>query len=224
VTGDLEPRRNLRLGNPEWCDNWTVGSGLRMEFIDGLGRVWLCQEPISEERARSLSLPEGATLALLGGALADAAFFRRSPGATADGPLEVMEVDGMRFSFVARPMAHQRLASVTVMSIDKHHTMLYAAGRVIDVLDFGDGSFATPAWASPKQEDAHAPEQRGSDLPNGWALRTAELTDDLAASIPNPAKVAILADGSGFHGPLSMNQHASVRILGAHRDTNGEPT
>ena len=110
------------------------------------------------------------------------------------------------------------------MSIDKHHTMLYAAGRVIDVLDFGDGSFATPAWASPKQEDAHAPEQRGSDLPNGWALRTAELTDDLAASIPNPAKVAILADGSGFHGPLSMNQHASVRILGAHRDTNGEPT
>ena len=111
------------------------------------------------------------------------------------------------------------------MSIDKHHTMLYAAGRVIDVLDFGDGSFATPAWASPKQEDAHAPEQRGSDLPN--ELGVANCRADRRSSprrFPTRPRSSILADGSGFHGPLSMNQHASVRILGAHRDTNGEPT
>ena len=220
MNGELEPR----LGNPEWRDSWTVGLGLRMEVIDQLGQVWLCHEPVTVQQAHGLALPNGASLFGPSRAVADLAYFRRSPGAIADGPLDTMEIDGLRFSFVGRPVAVERVEDVTVMSIDKHHTMLYAAGRVIDVLDFGDGSFATPAWASPKQEDAHAPEQRGSDLPNGWALRTAELTDDLAASIPNPAKVAILADGSGFHGPLSMNQHASVRILGAHRDTNGEPT
>ena len=47
VTRDPKLASHPRLGNPEWVDNWTVGSGLRMEFIDGLGQVWLCQEPVT---------------------------------------------------------------------------------------------------------------------------------------------------------------------------------
>lgn len=209
---------DIRLGNSEWRDNWTVGSGLRVEVIDRFGQAWLCQEPVTKERARALALPDGASLFGPGQAVADVAYFSRSPGATVDGPLDTMEIDDLRFSLVGRPVAVERVEDVTVMSIDKHHMMLYAAGRVIEVLDFGDGTFATPAWNAAN----HSGGRSDLDLPNGWALRTAELIGDLVVTIPNPATVAILADGSGFHGPLSMAQLDNVRILGAHRSENGE--
>ena len=206
VKPNRDTRRNPRLGTPDWVDNWTVGSGLRMEFIDGLGQVWLCQEPVTQEQARDLALPDGASLVGVAGAVADTAYFGRSPGATVDGPLDAMEVDGLRFSFVGRVLASERVDGVTVLSIDKHHTMLYAAGRVIDVLDFGDGSFATPAWAA----STDGADRGELDLSSGWALRTAELTDDLIASVPHPAKVVMLPDGSGFHGPLPISQLEEV--------------
>jgi len=205
-SGIMTSRHDPRLGNPEWVDNWTVGEGLRMEFIDAQGQVWLCHEPVTEQRARSLSLPDGASFSLFGGLVADAAYFSRSPLADTDGPLDTMQVDGLRFAFVARPVGNERVAGAAVLSIDKHHTMLYASGRSIDVLDFGDGTFAPPAWSAPND----APDRGELDLPNGWTLRTAELTSDLIAVIPNPAKVAILGDGSGFHGPLPISQLESA--------------
>lgn len=205
-TQEASNRRDPRLGNPDWSDNWTVGSGLRMEVIDQLGQVWLCHEPVTLEQARSLVLPDRASLFGPGHAVADLAYFSRSPGATADGPLDTMEIDDLRFSFVGRPVANERVEGVTVMSIDKHHTMLYAAGRAIELLDFGDGTFATPAWKAPKP----AADRGDLGLPNGWTVRTAELTGDLIAVIPNPATVAILADGSGFHGPLPISQLESA--------------
>ena len=99
-----------------------------MEFIDAQGQVWLCHEPVTEQRARSLSLPDGASFSLFGGLVADAAYFSRSPRADTDGPLDTMQVDGLRFAFVARPVGNERVAGAAVLSIDKHHTMLYAVG------------------------------------------------------------------------------------------------
>ncbi len=198
MNGELD----ARLGNPEWRDNWTVGSGLRMEVIDQLGQAWLCQEPVTVEQAHRLALPDGASLFGPGQAVADLAYFSRSPGAAADGPLDTMEIDGLRFSFVGRAVAVERVEDVTVMSIDKHHTMLYAAGREIDVLDFGDGTVATPAWTG------SAP-MGDVDLPDDWTVRTVELTDDLIAEIPNPATV-VMVDGFGFHGPIPLSQLESA--------------
>jgi hypothetical protein len=57
VSKPHDPRLDPRLGNPEWVDNWTVGEGLRMEFIDAQGQVWLCQEPVTQERARIDVIP-----------------------------------------------------------------------------------------------------------------------------------------------------------------------
>ena len=177
-----------------------------MEIIDRDGQVWLCQEPVTVEQVRALSLPDGLSPALVGEAVADVAYFSRSPLADRDGPLDVIEIDGLRFAFVARPMGHERIAGATVMSVDKHHTMLYASGRSIDVLDFGDGTFASAAWSAPNG----APDRGELNLPNGWTLRAAELTSDLIAVIPNPSTVAILNNGSGFHGPLPISQLESA--------------
>ena len=198
MTGELDQR----LGNPEWSDNWTVGSGLRMEVIDQLSQVWLCQEPVTVEQAHGLALPDGASLFGPGQAVADLAYFRRSPGATDDGRLDTMEIDGLRFSYVGRSVAVERVDDVTVMSIDKHHTMLYAAGRAIEVLDFGDETVATPAWIG-SEPIGHV------DLPNGWAVRTVELDADLLAVIPNPATV-VMFNGFGFHGLLPIAQLEEV--------------
>jgi hypothetical protein len=174
-----------------------------MEIIDSNGRVWLCQEPVTTERARGLALPDEASPALLGEGIADVAYFSRSPDADIDGPLDTMEVDGLRFSFVARPAGQRRVEGATVLSVDKHHTLLYAAGRTIEVLDFGDGMFAPPAWSGPERE-------RSEPATPGWARREVELMNDLIAVIPSPADVVIFDDGSGFHGPLPISQLESA--------------
>ena len=117
--------------------------------------------------------------------------------------LDTMEIDGLRFSFVGRPVAVERVDDVTVMSIDKHHTMLYAAGRAIDVLDFGDGTVATPAWTGSAPIGRRRSTQRaGRCAPSSSAL-------DLLAVIPNPATV-VMFNGFGFHGPLPIAQLEEV--------------
>jgi len=199
----MSDRRDPRLGHPDWSDNWTVGPGFRMEIIDSDGRVWLCQDPVTKEQARNLALPEGASHALFVAPVADAAFFRRSPDADADGPLDAMELDGLRFSFVARQAGRRQVEGATILSIDKHHSLLYAAGRTIELLDFGDGTFASPAWSRPDHEI-------GKPAVPGWTRRDVELTDDLIVIIPNPADVVIFADGFGFHGPLALSQLESA--------------
>lgn len=196
-------RPDTRLGNGEWADNWTLGAGLRMEVIDSNGHVWLANSPVTKTQARDLSLPAGTKPALLGGVIADVAYFNRSPGAVVDGPLESCEIDGLRFTFVARPAGQRRVEGATIMWVDKYHTLLYAAGRTIEVLDFGDGTFALPAWSGPDGA-------RSEPAMPGWVRRQVELTDDLIAVIPSPATVVIFDDRFGFHGPLPISQLESA--------------
>ncbi len=189
-----------RLGAPDWVDNWTLGGGLRFELIEAdTRRVFICQAEVTAAELARFDPPDGFGHALAGGAQADMAFFARSPGADHDGPVETVELGGRRFAYVARPVGFDTLASGAVeMRIDKHHSMLYRAGRTIEVLDFGDGTVATPAWGS--TDSAVSVTDRMLD--DGWALRRVRLTDDLLTTIPNPARVIVLDRAFGFHGPV----------------------
>lgn len=188
-----------RLGNVDWTDNFTLGFGPRIEIMEqATAKVWLCQSAVTNEQVAALSIPDGYVPALSGEAVADAAFFARSPHADVDGPLDTMCVDGLRFTFVARPVGREPVGQASaLLTIDKHHTMLYRSGREIEILDFGDGTVATPAWSNPARAAGVTPE-----LAEGWSIRTVELIADLIAVIPNPATVAFLNNGSGFHGPI----------------------
>jgi len=189
-----------RLGNPEWSDNWTLGRGLRFELLEAeTGRVFICQTEVAAIDVAAFEPPDGFGHALVGAARADMAFFARSPGADHDGPVETVELRGRRFSYVARPVRFDTLASGAVeMTIDKHHAMLYRAGRTIDLLDFGDGTVATPAWGN---TDSSVALTTGM-LDACWRLRRVRLTADLYTTIPNPARVIVLDQAFGFHGPV----------------------
>ena len=191
---------DIRLGNQEWADNWTVGPGLRFELIEtATGRVFLSQEPASAAEVASFHAPDGFAHILAGEAVADMAFFARSPAAVHDGPVDTLELGGRRFAFVARPVESDRSPSgADVLTIDKHHAMLYRAGRTLDVLDFGDGTVATPAWSSADPTATVTDDM----LTVGWTLRRVRLVDDLLTFIPNPAQVIVLDQAFGFHGPV----------------------
>lgn len=189
-----------RLGNPEWTDNWTLGRGVRFELIEAATkRVFLCQEEATAAEVDSFQSSGGFQHVLAGAAIADSAFFARSPGAEVDGPLETVELGGRRFAYVARPIGVEAQASGAVeMMIDKYHAMLYRAGRTLDLLDFGDGTVAAPAWGSVDP----SVELTDGTLDPSWSLRRVQLVDDLLATIPNPARVIVLDGAFGFHGPV----------------------
>ena len=81
---------------------------------------------------------------------------------------------------------------------DALHRELAASGRTLDVLEFGDGTVATPAWSSPDPTAT----LRDDMLEVGWTLRRVRLVGDLLTIIPNPARVIVLDQAFGFHGPV----------------------
>jgi len=191
--------RVASLGNPAWLDNWTTGGRTpHMEIMSGR-RVWLAQAPCTVAQFEQLVMPDGFIKSGVGKAVADAAYFARSPDADVDGPLETTEVDGVRFAYVARPgRPEPGHDGVLVLPVYKHHRVLYRAGRVLEVMDAGDGADYVPLAASARPD---APARR---LPAGWSIREIALTSDLVVDLPCPTRVTFFPSGDSFQGPLRL--------------------
>lgn len=188
------------LGNVEWVDNWTTGGRTpHMEIISGR-RVWLAQAPCTVEQFEQLALPDGFIKSGVGNAVADAAYFDRSPDAEIDGPLETIDIDdGIRFAYVARPgRPEPGHDGVLVLPVYKHHRVLYRAGRVLEVMDAGDGADYVPLAASARLD---APPRR---LPAGWSIREIVLGADLVVDLPCPTRVTFFPSGDSFQGPVRL--------------------
>lgn len=196
-------------GHPDWTDNWTLGrpGDLHGEVMDtATGLVWLAQAPISQDQYDALELPEGFVKTGIGEAVADAAYFSRSPGADGDGPLEVREIGGLRFAAVARPGAPDSpVSGLFVLPVHKHHRLFYAAGRTIEVMDCGDGADYLPlvrnaVMAGRRRSSTPRPRL----LPEGWSVRTVTLAKDLVVDLPAPTRVTFFTSGDSFQGPLDL--------------------
>jgi len=193
------------LGNPDWTPNWTIGRpGPYMEITDVANRtVWLCQEPISYEKGQGLSMPEGFMINGIGESAHDAAFFPRSPEASEDGPLETKQVGEYIFSKVAKPgKIESGFTDVLVLAVNKYHRVLFKKGRSIEVLTTEDGKDYVPNVYAMKGMFANEPKERV--LPEEWSIRTISLKKDVVLDIPNPARVCFFKTGSGFHGPINL--------------------
>lgn len=199
------------LGNPEWYDNWTRGLfAMHGEIMDpSAGTVWLAQDPMTPERFEALELPDDLVKTGIGESVADAAYFRRSPGAECDGPLQARDIDGIRFALVARPgLPETSPAGVFTLPVYKHHRVMFKAGRTIEVMSCGDGLDYVPLVARARMAGrataaADRP-PRPRRLPEGWSVRNVSLTRDLVVELPCPTRAVFFSSGDSFQGPLQL--------------------
>lgn len=198
--------------NPAWSDNWTLGADtLHLEILHVASRsVWLSQQAVTDATFDALVPPAGFVKTGIGASVADEAYFRRSPGAERDGPVETLEVRGVRLARVAGVAgpAEPGLPGVRVLPVEKHHRLLYRAGRTLEIMDLGDGFDYVPLVARARgaitgsELPGAAPRQRV--LPAGWSVRELRLERDLLVELPNPTRVAFFAGGDSFQGPVRL--------------------
>lgn len=178
-----------------------IPSEPHMEVLDvGSRQVWQSRHPVDRADYEAMSLEAPFIKVGLGRAAMDAHWFRRSPRATEDGPVEVRDFAGRAFAFCAMPekdLGPTGDGGPRELFVDKHHSLLFRAGRAIDFLRLPDGDslvhvIAARSGAEPLQ------------LPERWVRETAELHDDLTVDLPCPTRVFFFPNGDSFQGPVAF--------------------
>jgi len=119
-------------------------------------------------------------------------------------------VGGVRLARVARAVGapEPALDGVRVFPVDKHHLLLFRAGRTLEIMDFGDGCDYVPLVTRARGPIAGSGRPSGTPrarvLPSGWSVREVTLARDLVVELPNPTRVAFFANGDSFQGPLRL--------------------
>ena len=197
-------------GSKPGSNNLLVDCGKpHCELLDlELGVVWQSHGPITQEAYDALELPAKWIKVGIGVGVMDEHFFRRSPGANEDGPLAEREVDGHLFIHCANPPAGGPETPVgpdpRLLRVDKHHSLIFAEGRSVQVLRDTDGrDYVQVIGASPEgggvmQEgpaaEAHPPE--------GWSLRHEPFEARTTIDLPHPTQAWFFANGESFQGPV----------------------
>jgi hypothetical protein len=161
--------------------------------------VWQSCGSISREELAALALPDGWRKIGVGRGAMDAHCFRRSPGADEDGPVRLRQIDGREFFFCARPASAPELPAgeggPTLLTVDKHHTIVFEADRSVDWLTLPDGREFVHVVAA----ESGAPELV---LPDGWKVAPRPIERELVIELPAPATVFFFPNGDSFQGPL----------------------
>jgi hypothetical protein len=164
--------------------------------------VWLCQAPMTTERYKALKPPAPLVKSGHGVATFDFAWFTRSPGATVDGPLATMEIEGLPFVRVARPQALRGFANgdlPTRLAIEKHHVIGFDAGTVLRLARLPDGQYYI-------QQTASATTGTVDVYPADWTLHQLALTHPWRVTLACPCTVWFFRNMRSFCGPFSLEQ------------------
>ena len=182
------------------------------ELLDlSSGTVWQSQESISRREYEALVLPDEFRRIGLGTGVMDAHYFRRSPGRETDGPVTERMIDGHRFVHCANPPRDggDNLTDdgPVLLRVDKHHTLVFAAGREIDVLLDPDGRQFVQVIASAPEggsllQSSVRPPPLDVNLPAGWSIRTVSLRSRAVIHLPNPTEALFFANGASYQGPV----------------------
>ncbi len=199
------------LGIPhEWRQNWTTSSHAHYgELIDVSTRtIWLSCEPMSPSDFEQLTPPIGFEKSGVGRTVHDAAVFLRSPGASTNGPLETMMVEGREFAFVAQPGRGSMSApNVFLVDVEKHHRVLYRAGRVVEVLRDECGTDLVLQITEAQRPGSVNVNERL--LPQGWTSRFVTFSVTTVLDVSSPARIASFSNGHVFHGPVVVPETSS---------------
>ena len=174
---------------------------LHGEILDpSTGNVWQSLEPITREDYQALPLEPGWLRVGIGRGAMDEHWFTRSPGADADGPMELREIGGRRFGLCARPAsAPTRPAGPEgprLLRVQKHHVLRFAAGREVPLLLHPDG-----------ERFVHVIEGGAGKAPlalaAGWKLESLKLAEDWVLELATPTTVFFFPNGDSYQGPLA---------------------
>ena len=131
----------------------------------------------------------------------DEHWFARSPGADEDGPMKLREIGGHRFGLCARPASAptqpEGPGGPRLLLVEKHHVILFAAGREVPVPLHPDGGRFVHVIEGGKGKAPLA-------LPAGWKLDTVKLTEDRVFRLPVPTTVFFFPNGDSYQGPLAQ--------------------
>ena len=184
---------------------------LHAELLDReSGSVWQTQGPISRDDYAALELSDRWLRVGIGTGVMDAHYFRRSPGAPADAAVTEQEIAGHVFIHCANPPAGGPEKPIAggplLLRVDKHHSLVFEAGREVSVLRLPDGrDFVQVIAASPDGGGVLQASKPAAELPlpGGWSLRRETLVARTTIDLPNPTEAWFFADGASYQGPVS---------------------
>jgi hypothetical protein len=173
-----------------------------MEIFDmRTGDVWLHQQPITEADYRSFKPEPPYVKSGLGRSAMDFAWFRRSPGADADGALERRVIGGLEWVRVARPRDFRGIQqgdAPTRLTIEKHHVIGFDAGTRVRLVRVPDGGWYVQQTAA--IDGSIVPE------PADWSLFHVDLDRRWVCDLGCPVSVYFFRNLRSFQGPLTDAQ------------------
>ena len=170
------------------------------EVIDtATQEVWQSVHAVDDETFRAMDPGPGMRKIGVGTGAMVLHFFRRSPDADRDGPVRTREIGGHACFHCARPIGAPELpagpSGPHKMQVDKHHTLIYRAGREIRWLHAPDGSDYVHVIDAGRG-DAPLP------LPEGFRLSREKLERDLVVALPHPTTAFFFPGGDSYQGPV----------------------
>ncbi|HUP93208.1 MAG TPA: hypothetical protein VM074_13250 [Solimonas sp.] len=170
---------------------------LHMEIFDPRTTdVWLHQRPVTQAQYDAFRPEAPLVKSGIGRSAMDFAWFLRSPGAAANGPLETRTIGGLECVRVARPVSFRGFAAgdaPTRMKIDKHHAIGFDAGSVVRLAQVPDGLFYVQQTVTAAQ---------GVPVPADWRMHELRPRAPWTIYLGSPVTVHFFRNLSSFMGPL----------------------
>lgn len=202
----------VEMGDRSLQSNWhNVSNHACCEIMQlATGNTWLSQQPISAEQYEQLSLPQGFVKSGHAVGAMDLAYFRRSPDAAEDGPLQTMQVDGYLFMHVARPEKIEKAPDgshyqgLKIVQVTKHHNLLFKAGRTVEIISCPNAMDYISVIASGSIGFTETQQDGKRHLPKGWTSKEVRLETELLVELPCPTRALFFDNGESFQGPINL--------------------
>jgi hypothetical protein len=168
-----------------------------MEILDtSTARVWQVMSGVTRAEYDALEVVLPYVKVGVAPGNMDGGYFTRSPRQDVDGPMEVRDLFGHTWVYCASPLGAPELVAgekgPRKITVDKHHVVIYRAGRELNYLTLPDGS-----------EYVHViPGNEPLVLPEGWQLRSEQVEQERSIELPAPATVFFFPNGDSYQGPV----------------------
>lgn len=179
-----------------------IEPGLHMEIMDtGTRMVWQAMDSVSQEDYEALVVEAPYRKTGIGALSGYCSYFRKSPNADQEGPMETLELGGYSWSRCAQPAGTPRFPAgpegPTLIEVNKHHTIVYAAGSELFCLESAEGETYVQVVGGAAVEEL--------SIPDGWSRFSVKLEKETSVELPCPTSALFFSaqpELLSFQGPV----------------------